>query len=209
MAIKIKKLFVATLMIVLSGFNTQAQKVIHHSYTTYYNAAKGEPDSVSWILTPTMVGCGLVVRADKFAKDPNIPNSTKPKDYSNSGYDKGHLFPYADAQCDATDQIECFYMSNMLPQLHAVNAGDWKTLETQERVWAATKSIRVIAGGYGTKGELKSGVNIPESCWKAIYVDGRWHGFIIPNEVTSKGNGYLFWEVKDIKRFDAIVGLNL
>lgn len=186
-----------------------AQKVQHHDYITYYNASKGEPDSVSWALTPTMVSCTPDTRHDMFAKDPSIPNSTKPTDYRNSGYDKGHLFSYADAECDGTDRIECFYMSNMLPQLHGLNAGDWKTLETQERTWAASQTIRIIAGGYGSIGRLASGVNIPESCWKAIYVDHKWRAWVMPNKSSSAGHDYTTWEVKDIKRFDNIVGLNL
>lgn len=164
---------------------------------------------MSWILTPSMVSCGSVPRKDKFAQDPKISNSTTPSNYKKSGYDQGHMFPYADAQCDSTDRIECFYMSNMLPQLHALNAGDWGTLEDQERKWAKTESIRIIAGGYGTKGKLKSGVNIPESCWKAIYVNHKWRAWVIPNEKTSKGHKYSYWEVMDIKRFDSIVGLPL
>jgi DNA/RNA endonuclease G (NUC1) len=186
------------------------QTIKHHAYTTYYNAAKGEPDSVSWDLTPAMVGCGTKTRINKFAQDPSIPNSTGKNDYAGSGYDKGHLFNWDDAKCNPTDDKECFYMSNMLPQPHSLNAGDWGTLEKQERCWAATQTIHIIAGGYGTKGKLASGVNIPESCWKAIYVDGKWHGYVFPNEATSKGHkSYSYWEVMDIKRFDSIVGLNL
>lgn len=187
----------------------QAQTIKHHSYTTHYNPTIGEPDSVSWQLNPNMVSCDPVTRSDRFARDPTIPNSTTPDDYKNSGYDQGHMFPYADAECDSTDRIECFYMSNMLPQLHALNAGDWKTLETQERKWAKDQPILIISGGFGTKGKLPSGVNIPESCWKAIFVNGHWRAWVMPNEHTSKGHKYGFWEVMDIKRFDRIVGLDL
>jgi endonuclease G len=201
---------ITLLLLLCAGCITvMAQKVQHHSYVTYYNAALKEPDSVSWQLSPAMVSCGKVTRRDKFAQDPQISDSAVPKDYKGSGYDQGHMFPFADAQCDATDQVECFYMSNMLPQLHTLNAGDWKTLEEQERTWAGNQSIKIIAGGIGTKGKLKSGVNIPESCWKAIYVDGRWRAWVMPNEKTSKKHKYGYWEVMDIKRFDRIVGLNL
>ncbi|SEO08207.1 endonuclease G [Mucilaginibacter gossypiicola] len=190
-------------------FLVNAQVIRHHHYTTYYNVLKGEPDSVSWVLTPEMTSCGSVHRDDSFARDPDLQNSTLSDAYVKSGYDKGHLFPYADAQCDSADRIECLYMSNMLPQLHALNAGDWKTLETQEREWAATQEIRIIAGGFGSIGTLPSGVNIPESCWKAIYVDHHWRAWIMPNAKTSKGHPYPTWEVKDITRFDQITGLKL
>ncbi len=204
-----KKLFTFVIVLCVFQVTSNAQRAQHHSYITHYNASLRGPDSVSWLLTPDMVSCDSVKRKDKFAQDPFIANCVRPKEYSASKYDKGHMFPFADAQCDSTDKIECFYMSNMLPQLHSLNAGDWKTLEEQERVWAQTGTIRIIAGGFGTKGKLKSGVNIPESCWKAIYVNHKWRAFVMPNEGASKGHKFDHWEVIDIKRFDAIIGLNL
>ncbi|MDB5122347.1 MAG: non-specific endonuclease [Mucilaginibacter sp.] len=203
-----KHLIIATLLC-CSFLIGNAQRVQHHSYVTYYNASKHEPDSVRWDLTPSMVNCGSTARVDKFAQDPSLPNSASPNDYRNSGYDKGHMFPYADAECNATDAVECFYMTNMVPQLHALNAGDWKTLETQERVWARTQPIRIISGGFGSIGHLPNGENIPESCWKAIFVDHKWRGWVMPNKSTSIGHPYTSWEVLDIKRFGSIVGLHL
>jgi DNA/RNA endonuclease G (NUC1) len=204
------KHFLALFLLLAACFSgASAQTIKHHAFITHYNAGKGEPDSVSWMLTPAMVSCGSITRKDKFARDPEIANSTSPNDYKKSGYDKGHLFPFADAQCDSVDRVECFFMSNMLPQLHALNAGDWGTLEDQERKWAATDTIRIIAGGFGSKGKLKSGVNIPESCWKAIYVHHKWRAWVMPNETDSKGHGFDKWEVLDIKHFDQLVGLDL
>lgn len=185
-----------------------AQTVKHHSFTTYYNAQEMQPDSVSWVLTPEMVACEGKVRKDKFSVDPEIPGSVKPSAYKNTGYDKGHLFSWDSAKCSEIDDRECFYMSNMIPQPHPLNSGDWSTLEKQERRWAAIDTIYVIAGGFGSKGVLPSGVNIPESCWKAIYFQGKWRGWIMPNEKTSKGHKYGYWEVLDIKRFGRIVGLS-
>lgn len=204
-----KKLIIVTFLLCVYSL-VEAQKIEHQSYTTYYNAEKLEPDSVSWYLTPEMVGCTPSKgRQNIFAVDPQISDCPDKASYTNSGYDRGHLFPYAEAQCDQLDIIECFYMSNMLPQPHSFNDGDWKALETQERKWAESETIRIIAGGYGSQGTLASGVNIPESCWKAIYFNRKWHGYVMPNEDTSTGHSYDYWEVRDIKRFDAITGLNL
>lgn len=187
------KLFI--LLLLACGF-AGAQTVKHHHYTTYYNATLREPDSVAWDLTPTMVSCiHTVKRKDRFKADPDIPGSAGKNDYVKSGYDKGHLFNYEDASCDSIDRVECFYMSNMLPQLHAFNAGDWETVERQERVWAATSPIHIIAGGMGSKGRLPAGENIPAYMWKAIYVGGKWTCWIMPNEITSKGHTFGYWEV--------------
>lgn len=185
-----------------------AQKVVHHAYTTYYNPVSRVADSVVWDLTPAMVSCPATTRHDVFAKDPAIAGSAKPADYRNSGYDKGHLFSYADAQCDSADRIECFYMTNMLPQIHPFNAGDWKTLETQERVWAQTAALHILAGGTGSLGRLPAGENIPAFMWKAIWMNGKWTCWIMPNQGTSKGHSLAFWE-KPLAEFNQQTGLHL
>lgn len=201
------KLFL--LWLIIAGNFTIAQTVKHQHYTTYYNAVLKEPDSVAWDLTPTMVNCSAgVKRKDRFKADPDIPNSATKQDYVKSGYDRGHLFNYEDASCDSIDRIECFYMSNMLPQLHAFNAGDWETVERQERVWASTITIHIIAGGIGTKGKLPAGENIPAYMWKAIYRDGAWTCWIMPNEITSKGHPFGYWEVPPAE-LDQKTGLKL
>jgi DNA/RNA endonuclease G (NUC1) len=187
---------------------TYGQTVKHHSYTTYYNASKHEPDSVSWNLTPAMCSCSPQVRKDAFAQDKLIPNSAKPYDYANSGYDKGHLFSYDDAMCNATDKVECFLMSNMLPQIHAFNAGDWKVLEMQERILAKSTKLHIIAGGIGTLGTLKNGENIPAYMFKAIFMNGAYTGWIMPNLATSHGHKYDYWIVP-ISELDAKTGLKL
>lgn len=61
------------------------------------------------------------------------------------------------------DDRGCFYMTNMIPQPNSLNACDWNTLERQEGKWVAAATIYVIAGGFGSKDVLASGVNIPES----------------------------------------------
>ena len=193
-----------------------AQVVKHHNYCTHYNAAIKEPDSVVWDLTPAMVGCTDQTRKNAFKQDPEIPGSATPTDYAvNSGntnrpawIDEGHLFSYQDAMCNDIDKVECFYMSNMLPQYHAFNAGDWKTLEVQERVWAKTGTLHIIAGGIGSVGKLPNCENIPAFFFKAIYMNGQWTAWIMPNAVTSVKHVYSYWE-KPVSVLNAETGLKL
>lgn len=191
----------------LSGiWSAKAQAIRHHSYTTYYDSTLREPDSVSWDLTPQMVSCEAQARKDRFAADPDIPDSAKPSDYANSGYDKGHLFSYDDAMCNDTDKVECFYMSNMLPQIHPFNAGDWKVVEMEERIWAKDQKLHIVAGGLGSLGHLKNGENIPEFMWKVIYFsDGRVLYWIMPNDKSSHGHAIDTWE-KSRDDFNKITG---
>lgn len=197
-----KKLVLMAALAVFSLLG-QAQVVKHHQYTTHYNSVTREPDSVSWTLNQVMVGCDVskFPRKDAFKADPQISKSATPADYSNSGYDKGHLFSYDDAVCDQISRVECFYMSNMLPQIHPFNAGDWKVLEQWERQMAAKTLLHIVAGGYGSIGKLKAGENIPAYMWKAIYYDGAWSVWIMPNKATSHGHKFDFWKTS-IHTFD-------
>ncbi|MBB5397177.1 DNA/RNA non-specific endonuclease [Mucilaginibacter sp. AK015] len=199
------------LSLVLLGFCSVslAQRVQHHSYTTYYNQALGGPDSVVWNLTPNMLACGQVTRHDKFAQDPALPNSTKGDAYKHSGFQRGHLFNFEESSCNETDRIECFYMSNMLPQYGSFNTGDWKRVEIQEQAWAKTTPLHIIAGGIGTLGTLASGVNIPRYMWKAICMNGQWSCWIMPNAKTSKGHTLKKWKIPTLEEFNKKTGLHL
>jgi len=198
-----------TLTLVSWSSNPSQIVVHHHHYTTYYNSLLREPDSVTWSLTSGMVSLAKVSRKDEFAQDPSIPNSATPKDYDVNGkitdkrlqIDKGHLFNYEDAMGDPIDRVECFYMSNMLPQYHPFNAGDWKELEMQERTWAKTQKLYIVAGGLGTLGKLPAGENIPKFMWKAILMNGKWTVWVMLNSKTSHGHGIAYWQTT-LTKFD-------
>lgn len=196
------------LIILLLPLFAVGQTIKHHSYTTHYNAKLREADSVVWDLTPQMVSCSAQFRKDAFKADPLIPGSAIPADYANSHFDKGHLFSYDDAMCNPIDKVECFLMTNMLPQIHPFNAGDWKVLEMQERVWAKTQTLHILAGGIGSLGKLRAGENVPAYMWKAIYMNGKWTCWVMPNLKTSVHHGYTFWEVP-VSVLDSKTGLKL
>jgi endonuclease G len=185
-----------------------AQTIKHHHYTTYYDVKIKEADSVSWDLTPDMVSCDPQVRKNVFKTDPLLPGSASPKDYVGTHYDLGHLFSYDDAQCDPIDKVECFFVSNMLPQVHPFNAGDWKVLEMKARIWARSQRLHIIAGGIGSIGKFPAGENIPAFMYKAIYINGHYMAWIMPNQPTSHGHKFDYWQVP-ISELDAKTGLKL
>ena len=122
------------------------QMVTHMAYTTSYNPQHNQPSWVAYLLTREHA-LGNLKRKDAFKSDPMIQNSATPDDYKNTGYDKGHLAPNADMNWDPTVQKECFYMSNMSPQLHSLNGFVWSQMEEQVRQWAiAYDSIYVVTG---------------------------------------------------------------
>lgn len=82
--------------------------------------------------------------------DPPLPDYArlKHKHYTNSGFDRGHMFPHAAAEQGGEDVVEESYrMTNMCPQTGDLNQSLWKFLEEQVRIWAADKNdVWVITG---------------------------------------------------------------
>ena len=64
-------------------------------------------------------------KVDKRCKPYTAANT----DYLLSGYDRGHLCPAADRQSDKARMKQTFLLSNVVPQLPALNRGEWKFLE--------------------------------------------------------------------------------
>jgi DNA/RNA endonuclease G (NUC1) len=204
-----KRLFVLMVVICALQLSANAQRIRHHGYITYYNASKHEPDSVSWDVTPAMLTNETVATPGPLKVDPRITACAKPDDYTCPGYSIGLLFGWKNTACNPTDQAECLYMSNALPQNALCYNSDWQTIEEYERSLAVKGKIHVVAGGWGSMPEsTKAGLTIPKRLWKAIYADGRWTVWIVDNTTNSVGHDYRYW-LNTVEELNAITGLNL
>ena len=175
-------------------FAAGAEIVEHTAYTLQYNEVHEQADWVSYILTRTQIE-NKVERKDRFKKDPLVTSgSAEPKDYSRSGYDRGHLAPAADLSSTEETMLESFYMSNMSPQKPGFNRGVWKRLEEQVRDWGIEfDTLYVVTGpvleeGLETIGE--NDVSVPNKYYKALLVYKPERqiaiGFILKNESSSE-----------------------
>lgn len=185
------------LLVVLTSslsFGQDLVKIKHTNYTTTFSKEKHYPVMVEWTTTKDMVYCPTPLpRKDKFKPDPQLPKESDiAGDYVKSGYDRGHVMPAADNLCQTQEvSDECFYFTNMIPQTHRLNAGDWKRLETQSRKWAIEAGeIHVWAGAFG---EIKKigVISVPEKCWKVVYIksQNKWMGFLFNNDLSAP-DGY-------------------
>ncbi|MCF0197006.1 MAG: DNA/RNA non-specific endonuclease, partial [Bacteroidaceae bacterium] len=131
-------------------------------------------------------------------------------DYRGSGYDRGHMCPSADCKHTRQSQNDCFLLSNMCPQLHALNAGDWEQLERRCRQWATEyDSIFIVCGPilekdvtYKRVGE--NGVTVPEQFYKVVLrltKDGAEAiGFIMNNSDETHPLPYYAVTVDSVER---------
>ena len=91
------------------------------------------------------------------------------KEYSRSGYDKGHLANAEDFAYDCVSDEKTFRYYNCLPQTPNLNRGIWKMWETEIRKESQTDSLYIITGGVWTSKTEKNGMQIPGHCWKVVF----------------------------------------
>jgi len=194
------------------AFSQDTVRLVHKNYTSIYSKSKSYPVLVQWWVTKNQVSCpNPVKRVDKFLPDPLLPKETDLAIYyKGSGFDRGHMSPAADNLCDgALIMSESFYFSNMSPQYHSLNAGDWKSLETHTRDIALKyDSIRVWCGNLGEVKKIGK-LSVPEKCWKVIYIKSqkKYHYYVFNND-QSKPDGMVNNEITQTE-FKKLVNLKL
>lgn len=185
----------------------------YEGFTVSFHSSNKTPNYVAWELLDVET-TGSNNRTDNFWQDPDIENCPTTKDYTGSGYDRGHMCPAADQKWSAKAMEECFVMSNICPQDHSLNAGAWATLESKTREWAKRDScVYVICGPIYTDEDTKrignAGVRVPGAFFKVLlapYIDSpRGIGFIYPN-MQSPGNMQNY--SMSIDEVEAITGLD-
>ncbi|MCH5181555.1 MAG: DNA/RNA non-specific endonuclease [Prevotellaceae bacterium] len=126
------------------------ERILRHGrYIVSYNAQTACPNYVGWWLTAAQTSGHVSRDGADFLPDPLLGPAEQitTDDYRGSGFDRGHMCPAADNRYDGRAMTECFYMSNICPQDHALNAGAWATLENACRRWAVQEdSVLIVCG---------------------------------------------------------------
>jgi len=154
---------------------------------------------------------GSIPRYDKFTPDPDLEEGERAElaDYKNSGYDKGHMAPAADMRWDQQAMIECFFLSNMVPQVgKGMNQGIWKNLEEYIRKWAIDRDELYIFTGPIYKDGVnktigKNKVAVPTHLYKIVYDPNKSEAiaFIMPNEkLDSKNMPNYIVTIRDVEK---------
>jgi endonuclease G len=150
-------------------------------YALSYNDALGTANWVTWRVTTEDLGDAP--RKPTFDTDMTLPSAfyhVTHKDYSGSGFDRGHLCPHSDRAATREMSFATFIMSNIIPQAPNVNQKAWAELEMYCRDLARRHNhLYIIAGPTGRGGRGSNGfknaiaggrVTVPSECWKIIVV---------------------------------------
>lgn len=119
-------------------------------------------------------------------------------DYHNNIYDKGHLAPAADFNCDSQTLIITFSYLNCALQNQSLNRGAWKHLESYERELAKIHPIvevKIYCVFSKKSIKLSTGATVPDGFYKIIKYQNTTLTFYFPNQ-TPKFRDYMKYLVK-------------
>lgn len=175
-----------------------------------------------------------VVRTDCFRPDPRLGAAATATlaDYAGSGFDRGHLAPFADQRYSVVAGNNSFVLSNMAPQIGAFNSGIWGALEDLSRGWAGRHgTLYVISGSIfdrdgdgrrdpdGAATHVRSGrVGIPSHFFKIVAYPGAGGRietltFLMPHNATrprgaAARRAYLTARITNIATIERMTGVD-
>jgi DNA/RNA endonuclease G (NUC1)/PKD repeat protein len=137
-----------------------------------YSDNLGEPNWASWDLSSGDYVVGGP-RSSSFFTDTSLPAGfyqVHPSDYTNSGYDRGHMCPSADRSDNTTDNDLVFLMSNIIPQNPNFNQGVWGNFEDYCRSLLSTQELLITCGprGFGSTTIAGGHVYVSSNNWKIV-----------------------------------------
>ncbi|MES2765730.1 MAG: DNA/RNA non-specific endonuclease [Bacteroidota bacterium] len=141
-----------------------------------YNRFKNVPNWVSWNLNASWYG-DAERRTGNFITDRSLPAGwyqVTHGDYTNSGYDRGHMVRSEERTASRADNDSTFLMTNILAQYNDMNAGPWGKLENycEDLCKDQNKELYLIAGGiFSAKPTLlNEKVAVPDECFKIVII---------------------------------------
>lgn len=195
----------------------RSELILHRKgYATSYNKDLKIPNWVAWELTPEKL-VERESRSDKFLPDPDLPEdeAVTTNDYKGAGLDRGHLCPAGDNRWNWKAMQESFYMTNICPQDHNLNRGDWKELEEACRLWAQREGkIYIVCGPILYKQKHRTigkqhRITVPEAFFKVVLCmnskSPKAIGFIYKN---ASGNHPLDSYVNSVDEVERITGID-
>jgi len=158
-------------------------------------------------------------RPSTFRSDVRTTARVTTTEFVRSGYDRGHLSPnYAISVCYGEEaQKETFLLSNIVPQVHALNAGLWKDLEQRivRRYVERYGTVWVQVGPVFTEPAAKKvgRIPVPDAFWMVVseYEETtrglRAIAYLIPHEETWRDHELTRYVVS-IRKVETLTGLD-
>lgn len=195
----------------------RSEKILKRkNYTASYNKEWRQPNWVAWEVNKAELAENES-RTNEFLPDPDLKESeaVTTQDYVGTGFDRGHMCPAADNRWHWKAMQESFYMSNICPQNHNLNTGDWNDLEKSCRYWVKEKgSLYIVCGPifydrtHETIGKYRNRqIPVPDAFFKVILcmTPPQAVGFIYPNKA---GHNPMKSYARSVDEVEKITGID-
>lgn len=142
-----------------------------------YNQSRGTPNWVAYELDNRQFGSED--RCNCFTSDPNLPSDRQifTSDYTNGGFDRGHMARSADRTAANVDNATTFYLTNIVPQQADLNQGVWAQFENAlADSGRSGRAVYIVTGPiYSPSHALvflknEGKVAVPDSTWKVALI---------------------------------------
>lgn len=159
-------------MLLISSMKSQSW--VNGRYSVEYDTTLKIPRRVTWDLCAADIGTVKRISSMKFYPDADIPGKTAmPSDYTQTGYDRGHMCPAADRSGSTHAMTATFSMANIAPQVPALNRGAWKKIEDATRRYAKSgHPVTIIADAIFWQADTlrigRSRVAVPHAFVKTV-----------------------------------------
>lgn len=188
-------------------------------YALSYNANLGIANWVSWELHSSWFGNSGRFNGN-FLVDTGLPPSyfrANHHDYTNSGYDRGHLVRSHERTNNAENNRSTFYLSNCMPQHPDLNRGVWLSFEKHCESLCLDSGfvLRIISGGIQPCIDklANNQLCIPAAFYKIVYIDRRTNdtnrfrvlSVIMPNEAGIRKADWRKYQ-RSISEIEALCG---
>lgn len=198
-------------MAVATPGGTPAQILANDAYVSSFNNTTLMPNWVAWKLTGAHAKGDADRKNHAFTADERVGEAYRVTtyDYVRSGYDRGHMCPAADNKWSDAAMAQSFLMTNICPQDHGLNVGDWNEMENQCRRWAGKYGeVYVACGPILLKGKHKRigkehKVTVPEAFFKVVLClkgTPKAIGFIYRNEDGNRPKGDYVNSIDQVER---------
>ena len=150
-------------------------------FSISYNNSNGTSNWVSWHLSSAWTGD--TPRCNCFKRDTDLPSNffrAVTSDYTNSGFDRGHICPSADRNGSADSNENTYFMTNIAPQAPDNNRRTWVNFENYLRsLILEGNEVHILAGVIGSGGTGSNGfastidngnITVPDSFWKVALI---------------------------------------
>ncbi|MCL2039828.1 MAG: DNA/RNA non-specific endonuclease [Bacteroidetes bacterium] len=143
-------------------------------YVLSYNKELNVANWVSYYLCSADFG-NVKRYKGNFITDTTLPLDyyrVKHSDYTNSGYDRGHLVRSEERTKTDTDNVATFILTNIIPQTPDLNRKIWLQFENycKNLCVKEKKHLFINTGGAYYNSKIKEKIGIPDSCWKIVII---------------------------------------